>query len=69
MTLSAENSNLCVWVSTVANGEHFSVHVVYIYTFTLVPRVRLTKLHCYCKHCTLYRLGLGLRLGNIHVYP
>ena len=27
----------------------------------LVPRVRITKLHFYCKHCTLYRLGLGLR--------
>ena len=29
----------------------------------LVPRVR--KLHCYCKHCTLYRLGL--RLGTLAI--
>ena len=33
--------------------------------YVLVPHVRITKLHCYCKHCTLNRLGLELRLGNI----
>ena len=29
---------------------------------SLVPHdiVRITKLHCYCKHSTLYRVGLGL---------
>ena len=37
-------------------------------TFTLVPHVRIRKLHCYCKHCTLYWLGLGLRLGNYNYY-
>ena len=31
----------------------------------IVPHVRITELHCYCKHCIPYRLGLGLKLGNI----
>ena len=34
----------------------------------LVPHVRITKLHCYCKHCTLYRLGLGLIHGLDSLY-
>ena len=50
--------------------QQYELNTLVLRYVTLVPHVRITKLHCYCKHalCTLYRLGLGLRLGNIQPY-
>ena len=59
----------------VNNYSILHTHIVYMYMYkttkktvlpmilgviVLVPHVRITKLHCYCKHCTLYILWLTI---------
>ena len=50
------------------NGRAVPIYSKYIYGIKGIskPHVRITKLHVIVNtHYTLYRLGLGLRLGNI----
>ena len=41
-------------------------HVIQNENDLMTLYVRITKLHCYCKHCTLCRFGVGLRDARTH---